>query len=232
MATPAPRARFAPVQRNTLKDQSYAQLRQALITGRFEPGENVTVKLLAEQLGSGIMPVREAVQRLVAEGALVNLPSGRVYVPALTRAEFDEVIEIRLLLEPYCCRKATANMNPRLVAELRALQEQLQRAASGDQAEAMLWANYQFHFGIYRQSGMGQMLPLIEAVWLRFGPMMKHSQADSADARAYVEAELHAQDELCGALERHDGEGAARMMEQIVNGTADWYRRTFPFAED
>ncbi|MEI9850562.1 MAG: GntR family transcriptional regulator [Sphingomonas sp.] len=231
MATQAARARFAPVQRNTLKDQSYAQLRQALITGRFEPGENVTVKLLAEQLGSGIMPVREAVQRLVAEGALVNLPSGRVCVPALTRAEFDEIIEIRLLLEPYCCRKAAAHMDDRVMAELRTLQARLQRAAEGEGAEAALWANYQFHFGIYRQAGAGQMLQLIEAVWLRFGPMMKHSQGGGAEARDYVLGELQAQERLCAALAEHDGDKAARLMAQIVDGTADWYRRSFPFAD-
>lgn len=224
--------RFAPVHRNTLKEQSYSELRRALITGRFEPGEHVTVKLLAEQLGSGIMPVREAVQRLVAEGALVNLPSGRVCVPALTRAEFDEIVEIRLLLEPHCCRKAAAAMTDGILAEITEAQAHLRKAAAGENPEAALWANHQFHFAIYRQAGSRQMIDLIESVWLRFGPMMTHSQSGGQGAQDYIEAELKTQEELLAALGARDGARAAKLMTRIVQGTAAWYHKTFPFAAD
>ena len=232
MTTAARATRFAPVPRNTLKDQSYSELRRALVMGRFEPGEHVTVKLLAEQLGSGIMPVREAVQRLVAEGALVNLPSGRVCVPSLTRAEFDEVVEIRLLLEPHCCRKAATVMTDDILAEIAEGQARLRAAAAGEKPEAALWANHQFHFAIYRQAGSRQMLALIESVWLRFGPMMAHSQAGGAGAQAYIETELKTQEDLLAALAAHDGARSAKLMTSIIQGTARWYHKTYPFADD
>ena len=232
MTTAARATRFAPVHRNTLKDQSYSELRRALVTGRFQPGEHVTVKLLAEQLGSGIMPVREAVQRLVAEGALVNLPSGRVCVPSLTRAEFDEIIEIRMLLEPHCCRKAAAAMTDAIFAEISEGQARLRAAAAGENPEAALWANHQYHFGIYRQAGSRQMLALIESVWLRFGPMMTHSQAGGAGAQEYLEAELKTQEELLAALAAHDGARSAKLMASIIQCTARWYHKSYLFAED
>ena len=224
--------RFAPVRRNTLKDQSYAELRRALITGRFEPGEHVTVKLLAEQLESGIMPVREAVQRLVAEGALLNLPSGRVCVPSLSRDEFDEVVEVRLQLEPLCCRKAATHDSAELVEDLVILQRQLKDAAWGKGPEATLWANHQFHFRIYRHAGSRLMFDLIESVWLRFGPMMTHTLKREANSQEYVLSELKLHEGLCAALAAGDGRKAASWMKQIIEGTADWYRKTFPFQEE
>jgi len=231
MGTAARETRFAPVHRNTLKDQSYSELRRALVTGRFQPGEHVTVKLLAEQLGSGIMPVREAVQRLVAEGALVNLPSGRVCVPSLTRAEFDEIIEIRMLLEPHCCHKAAEAMTDAIFAEISEGQARL-RALSSGSPEEVLWANHQYHFGIYRQAGWLQMLGLIESVWLRFGPMMRHSQAGGKGAREYLDAELKIQEDMLAALKVRDGVRAAKAMTRIIQCTARWYHKTYPFADE
>ncbi|MEQ5789285.1 GntR family transcriptional regulator [Erythrobacter sp. NFXS35] len=232
MTIGARKNRLTPVHRNTLKEQSYSELRRALIMGRFEPGENVTVKLLAEQLGSGIMPVREAVQRLVAEGALVNLPSGRVCVPSLTRAEFDDIVEIRLLLEPHCCGKAAAVMTSESLAEIAKAQTRLRKASAGEKSEAVLWANHEFHFTIYRLGSSPQMLAQIESVWLCFGPMMPYSQTDSAGAPEYIEAELKTQDELVAALAARDAVRSARLMSEIIAGTADWYHKSYPFEED
>jgi DNA-binding GntR family transcriptional regulator len=225
------KSRLTPVHRNTLKDQSYSELRRALIMGRFEPGENVTVKLLAEQLGAGIMPVREAVQRLVAEGALVNLPSGRVCVPSLTREEFDDIVELRLLLEPHCCGKAAAAMTDESLAEVAQAQSRLREANAGKKSEAVLWANHEFHFTIYRQGGSPQMLAHIESVWLCFGPMMPYTQTGVVGAIEYIETELKTQDQLLAALAARDSARSARLMSSIIKGTAQWYRKSYPFEE-
>jgi DNA-binding GntR family transcriptional regulator len=232
MTEAARKSRFTPVHRNTLKDQSYSELRRALIVGRFQPGENVTVKLLADQLGSGIMPVREAVQRLVAEGALINLPNGRVCVPSLARAEFDEIVDIRLLLEPHCSGKAAAAMTEKSLAEITQAQVRLRAATSGSKTEATLWANHQFHFAIYRQAGLPQLLAHIESIWLCFGPMMPHSQAGIPGADSYIEAELRMQDELVAALAARDQARSSRLMASIIEGTARWYHTTYPFADE
>src|SRR5690348_3741166 len=75
------------VRRETLKDRIYKEVRRALQVGKFEPGEAITVKLVADELGAGTMPIRESLQRLAAEGALVSLPSGRARVPLFTAQE-------------------------------------------------------------------------------------------------------------------------------------------------
>ena len=59
-----------PVARVTLNELAYARLKHALLSGRIEPGASLALRELAAQLGTSVMPVREAVTRLSAEGAL------------------------------------------------------------------------------------------------------------------------------------------------------------------
>ena len=75
---------------STQQDSTYDRLRQWLGLGRFLPGERLKIRQVAAELGVGVMPVRAALQRLSAEGALVNSPNCGVAVPRLSRAEFDE----------------------------------------------------------------------------------------------------------------------------------------------
>ncbi|MDZ7813053.1 MAG: GntR family transcriptional regulator [Ideonella sp.] len=67
--------------------------------GRFLPGERLKIRNVATDLGVGQMPVRAALQRLAAEGALVNIPNAGVTVPRLSVAEFDDLLQMRMLLE-------------------------------------------------------------------------------------------------------------------------------------
>ena len=77
----------------TQQDDTYATLRQWVTVGRFLPGERLKIRDVAAALGVGVMPVRAALQRLAAEGALTNTPNAGVTVPRLSRAEFDDVLQ-------------------------------------------------------------------------------------------------------------------------------------------
>ncbi|KAG0755593.1 hypothetical protein G6F22_020562 [Rhizopus arrhizus] len=75
-------------ERVTVADQIYQQTRQLLMSGAVPPGEKITLRGLAAALNTSPMPVREAVNKLVAEGALEMLPSRgrRVPNPSLPKA--------------------------------------------------------------------------------------------------------------------------------------------------
>ena len=83
----------------THQDHIYATLRQWVTVGRFLPGERLKIRTVAAQLGVGQMPVRAALQRLAAEGAVVNVPNAGVAVPRLSVPEFDDLLQMRMLLE-------------------------------------------------------------------------------------------------------------------------------------
>src|SRR5215467_10221414 len=87
------------LQRNTLNEEVYQQLKQALMSGRIAPGSTMTIRSLAASFGISPMPVREALRRLVAEHVLELLPNRSVSLPVITRVRFREITRIRTSLE-------------------------------------------------------------------------------------------------------------------------------------
>ena len=82
--------RMSPVERETFQKQSYRKLREALMKGRFMPGDTVSLRGLARELGTSPMPIREAVRHLVAEKALEFRENRTFSVPVMTRAPRSE----------------------------------------------------------------------------------------------------------------------------------------------
>ena len=91
MTTATKRPAFAPVERDTMQERVYLELRRALMRGDFAPGETLIVRALSDQFGTSHMPVRDALSRLVAEQALEVLPSRSVAVPVLSRERCADI---------------------------------------------------------------------------------------------------------------------------------------------
>lgn len=226
-------AGLRPIQRDTQKDRIYVELKRALMGGHFRPGEQITVKSVAERLEAGVMPVRDAIHRLIAEGGLQGLASGRVRVPLMRAEEFDDLIELRLALEPLAAARTTRRITPDVVVRLRAALDTL-RVLSVAEPERLLWENFHFHFAIYRPCGSLHMVDLIESLWLRFGPLLV--AAFKATPRASVDRYIHAEEDLQAqlveAMAAGDDTTAALLLRQIIRTSATWYHEVYPFPSD
>ena len=157
----------------TLHEQVYQTVRRALIVGRIAPGKGLSLRGLAEALGVGVMPARDAIRRLSAEQALEVRPNRRVYVPTVTSAQFDELMRARLLIEPECAARALPAVDAARLDRIVAHDEAVNRAFSDGDAEAYMAANHAFHFEIYRAAPSDVLVPLLEGLWVRFGPFMR-----------------------------------------------------------
>ena len=73
-------------------EQVYRDLRARILFGEMAPGQPVTIQGLAQALGAGVTPVREAIRRLISDGALVFQGNRRVIVPALTVDDVEQLI--------------------------------------------------------------------------------------------------------------------------------------------
>ena len=154
-----------------LEAQAYRRLRQALMEGVFAPGEKLSIRRIAEALGTSPMPARAALRRLATEQALDALPSGTVRVPRLTRAAFQEVSAIRAELEPLAIRLAAGRVEAGGLDALAAVVAEQDAARAAGRPELCLQKDREFLFGLYRQAGAPMLLGLIEALWLRRGPL-------------------------------------------------------------
>src|SRR5207344_1649480 len=109
--------------RQTLSSDVYLQLRDLLLYGRAMPGEQLSLRSIAEALHVSVMPVREAVQRLVAEQALELSSNRTLRVPVMTIDQFLEITSIRINLEGLATARTAAVIDAQGYNEVLTLHE-------------------------------------------------------------------------------------------------------------
>ncbi|WP_157217504.1 GntR family transcriptional regulator [Flavisphingomonas formosensis] len=158
---------------DTLRAGVYEELRQRLIAGRIAPGIGLSTRGIAQQLGVSQMPVRDALSRLAAEGAVEIRSKRKIAVPVMTAERLDEVMRCRKLIEPEAAAQALPFIGPPLLKQLKAVDAALDAALLRGDVVAYMEANARFHFMIYRASGKTILPRMIETLWLQFGPLMR-----------------------------------------------------------
>ncbi|MFE3837152.1 GntR family transcriptional regulator [Pseudogemmobacter sonorensis] len=152
---------------------TYARLRDMVLFGHLAPGQPVTIQGLTAELGAGMTPVREAIRRLTAEGALSPQGNRRVAVPPMTLAALDQVGFARLAIEPELARRACPMLTPERIAALEVIDERVTRAMEAGDLPGYLGANHDFHFTLYDLAGAPVLSDLARSLWLRAGPSLR-----------------------------------------------------------
>ncbi|KQV65274.1 GntR family transcriptional regulator [Rhizobium sp. Root1220] len=158
--------------RTTIQEAVYQQLRSALMGGRFDPGQTLTIASLAETFGTSNMPVREALRRLAAENALEVAPNGSARIPPVTAARLDDLARARIAVEGLATELGGPRLSPADMTLLETIIDQ-QHATARENIYELIDMNQRFHFTIYRASGSEVLLQLIDTLWLRLGPYMR-----------------------------------------------------------
>jgi DNA-binding GntR family transcriptional regulator len=174
------------------------------------------------------MPVREALQRLVAEKALVQMPNRNFRVAPLTAEIFDELTRIRIEIEGYAAQRAAARATPALADRLRRINEDFRRVVAADEPNAMLEVNQAFHFALYDAAEAPQLLEIIKSLWLRSGPFLALVRKVSGSIVMF-ERGVHIHDRLVAALERRDPAAARYAIALDIRAAAAWFRRNYQF---
>ncbi|MCT7378260.1 GntR family transcriptional regulator [Chelativorans salis] len=208
----------------SLGERAYASLKDSLIRGALRPGTKLTMRSVAQALHVSTTPARDAITRLIGEGALVNLGPKTVIVPQLTLAALDEITAIRLALEGLAAQKAAANVTPADIVELERLQERINQGLDESRYTEVLDANKDFHFLIYRRSGMVRLVIMIETLWLQIGPSFNDLYPEFAQSRTGVSNHMWALHGL------QDGDAAA-VRAAIENDIRSGYRHLSSLVE-
>jgi DNA-binding GntR family transcriptional regulator len=220
----------ARIARETVQERVYCALRDQLMRGGFEPGQKLKIAELAEAFGTSAMPVRDALNRLTVERALETLPSRTVRVPALSKDALQDLRETRFAIEGLAISRAASNMTDESLATLRRLIVAQSETDEEHVSEESAEQNRAFHFAIYRQSGSTVLLPIIESLWLQFGPYLREASElfDGGEGRG---TNFHL--EMLDALSRGDAVAARGALEADIGRAFDlvmsdeslWLRR-------
>jgi DNA-binding GntR family transcriptional regulator len=156
-----------PIEYNTLQEHVHRRMRDGLIDGQFPPGQVLTIRYLAKQLGTSVMPVREALHKLTVERVLDLMPTRSVRVPVLSAEEFAEICDARVALEGAIVELAAERANADDIARIESVDREFQDARV---ARDQLRKNREFHFAIYAAAHHTTLMGLIEPLWVRCGP--------------------------------------------------------------
>lgn len=191
-----------------------AQLREAIIQGRFLPGEALKIRDIAEAFGTSTQPVRGAIKQLVAEQALEALPNRSARVPLLRSEKLEDLTRVRIAVEGLAVSLAVQHIGPKEIRQLkRLLQVRPQDAAEH------LASHRDFHFTVYRLSGSTTVMPIIESLWLQLGPYLR--QATESVIGQSLEDQHHVA--LIAALEAGDERAARKAIEMDIRGSAGFF---------
>lgn len=157
--------------RSTLNDEVYDTLKDALIQGKISPGATMTIRSLADSFGTSMMPVREALRRLVAEHVLVLLPNRTVALPVFTPGKFQEITKIRVSLEGLAAEEGARRITADKIGFMEQMTALMEKQENWGTNTSLGW-NREFHFALYKASNMPRLVAMIEGLWLQIGPLL------------------------------------------------------------
>jgi DNA-binding GntR family transcriptional regulator len=208
----------------TLAEAAYEHVAASLMDGAYVPGDRVATRGLAADLGVSATPAREAMLRLVSEGALELRNARTIVVPMLSGARLREVYCLRYALEQMAAEHAAPLITDDDVKKLERGQERMRAAYAREDYRTVFQENREFHFRIYAAAAMPLVVTFIQAAWLRIGPtfrLLYPTLAVPADA-------LRIHDVAIAAARARDGAKLADAIREDLQRGEMLLRRVIP----
>jgi len=202
--------------KSRLQDDVYERLRDLILTGEIAPGQLITVQALSEAFGVSAMPIREALQRLVAAQALTTISGRSIGIPPLTRERLLDLTRVRSVVEGSAAEWAVDHVTPAVLAKLEKLADEMTAAVADQHVKRFLRHNREFHFTIYKLANSESAYTIIEGLWLQVAPYFHHLYKLDRYAKASTD-----HDHVLKALRSADRKGASDgIRADIQSGSA------------
>jgi GntR family transcriptional regulator, gluconate operon transcriptional repressor len=194
----------------SLAEDAADRIREQILDGGFKQGEHLVEAKIAEQLNISRGPVREAFKLLRAEGLLKEEPRRGTFVVSLTAHDVREIYGLRAALEGRAGRMIARSKDPTVLARLRALADEIDRAVAAGDAVATSRADLAFHEGLCELCGNSR----IHEVFMRYVPTLRGLlRLDEHVLRSLDEISRQHRP-LVEAIEAGDEESAARLLNE------------------
>ena len=135
---------------SSLREAAYEAIKHRIITCTFKPGEYINELQLSALLKIGRTPVHQALDRLMIEGMVDVIPRKGVIVKPVSLNEVLQIIEVRLINEPFGARLAAEQANDEDLGELADVLTCAKEWAALRNVERMMLLDREFHLLIAR----------------------------------------------------------------------------------
>jgi DNA-binding GntR family transcriptional regulator len=146
----------------------------------------------------------------------------------MARSAFQELLQVRLSLEPQLARRATELVGFGAITRLEATNRDMRAAAERANVKAYLAANYEFHFALYGAAQSEVALPIVEGLWMRVGPFLHAVFQDTKG----IHTALDHHEEILAALRRRDPVQVAEAVVRDLSDAADTILASVTFVSD
>lgn len=153
--------------RKTLAGQVHERVREAILNQVLKPGARIDQHQLAESLNVSVVPVREALRSLEAEGLVTIVPRRGAFVTEISLADLDDLYFARQIIEGEAIYHAVAYLQPDDFIHLQQLIDQMRESTANQDIRAFMSFNRQFHLHIYRALSNQHLYQTIEYLWER-----------------------------------------------------------------
>jgi DNA-binding GntR family transcriptional regulator len=211
-----------------LRERVYRSISEAIMRGDFAPGQKITIRSLAAMTGTSLTPVRDALNRLVAENVLRGEANRSVVIPTLSGTEIRELRDVRIVNECFATKIAASRVTDSDISTLRRIAARVGQARSRGDVGQDLSAIYEFQFALYAISQMPLLLTIIGNLWLKSGPYLKTLFPEYIDQLKISRGDWRAR--LCDALERRDVDAACAEIEHDVSDAMTYVAKVFDAA--
>lgn len=196
-------------------ERAYRWIHARIAAGDLPVGRHLKEEELADAIGVSRTPVREAIQKLTAEGIVEFVPHRGAYVATWSVSDIEEIFDLRARLESYGARRAATGVSGAKIARLRSLAHRMDAAARGtapDAADVVAELNNEFHLIVVEAAHSDRLTPLVTGliqVALVHRTFRRYSPRHLARSLAHHH-------ELVDALEARDPEWAESVMRSHV----------------
>jgi DNA-binding GntR family transcriptional regulator len=208
---------FSTLQLSSKRDQIVDRLREAILSGRFSPGERIVESRLARQLGTSQAPVRDALALLERQGLVVKVANRGTFVSRLHGRELRELFTLRAVLDAFAARLAAERASAAEIERLHTLIGQMRAAEEAGDHAALTDAHLLLHEAIYEISGHS----MLSEIFAQISPRMTLalSFAENLFWSDGDETECHRP--LVAAIAEHKPKQAEQIARDLALGWID-----------
>lgn len=193
----------------------YERIRRDILEGKLSSGARMKQDELTARLGVSRTPVREAIQRLEAEGLVQFARRGVVMVSDISPRKIEEIFELRALLEGYAAQLATEKVDQRTLRELYNLLKEMDDQHAEKNIEKLVLKNEEFHRTICSLAGNETLVSVLEPIWRDIRRLrLNYLATPVGHQQSGREHKL-----LVQALERRDKRTIRKIVEAHTNRT-------------
>ena len=142
----------------SLKEKAYRIIKEKLLSMEFEPGSRIREDLLAEEIAISRTPVREAINKLITEGLINNIPRRGLFFIKIKKDEILDLLEAREALEILAIDKCIEKISPVQIRNLEKVLDNTERALDSGKYARCNELDSLFHLEIAKISGNKKLI--------------------------------------------------------------------------